>query len=176
MVTTEELGAIELFAVLGPDERERLARAAADITLAPGEYAAHEGEERALFAVLEGRIQPVKLTDGIARVVGERAPGEIFGEVPIALGTVFPVGFRAAETSRVLRVEARDYHAVAATRPSSPPRSAGWPPTASADRTGCRASPPSRPRPARSSSGRAGTRRARSCCASSTATRSRTGG
>ena len=117
MVTTEELGAIELFAVLSPDERERLARAAADITLAPGEYAAHEGEERALFAVLEGRIQPVKLTDGIARVVGERAPGEIFGEVPIALGTVFPVGFRAAETSRVLRVEARDYHTVAATRP-----------------------------------------------------------
>jgi len=33
------------------------------------------------------------------------------------LGTVFPVGFRAAEASRVMRLEAPDYHAVAATAP-----------------------------------------------------------
>src|SRR5262249_59736479 len=37
--------------------------------------------------------------------------------VRMALGTVFPVGFRAAEGSRVMRVEARDYHAVAAVAP-----------------------------------------------------------
>ncbi len=67
--------------------------------------------------MLGGRIEPVKLVDGIARVVGERGPGEIFGEVPIALGTVFPVGFRANETSRIMRVEAHDYHAVAAVVP-----------------------------------------------------------
>jgi thioredoxin reductase (NADPH) len=90
---------------------------AADITLAAGEFAADEGGERALFAVLAGRIEPVKTVDGIARVVGERRPGEIFGEVPIALGTVFPVGFRAAEPSRVLRLEPHDYHAIAAVAP-----------------------------------------------------------
>jgi thioredoxin reductase (NADPH) len=117
MVTAEDIGAIAVFAALGPPERERLSRAAADITLAPGEYAAHEGSERALFAVLEGCIEPVKVVDGIERVVGERRAGDIFGEVPIALGTVFPVGFRAAETSRVMRVEAHDYHAVAAVVP-----------------------------------------------------------
>ena len=33
------------------------------------------------------------------------------------LGTVFPVGFRAAETSRVMRVEPHDYHAIAAVAP-----------------------------------------------------------
>ncbi len=117
MVTTDEIGAVAIFAALGPAERERLSRAAADISLMPGEYAVHEGEERALFAVLEGRIEPIKLVDGIERVVGERRPGDIFGEVPIALGTVFPVGFRAAETSRIMRVEAHDYHAVAAVVP-----------------------------------------------------------
>jgi thioredoxin reductase (NADPH) len=117
MVTTDEIVAVALFAALGPAERERLSRAAADITLVPGEYAAHEGSERALFAVLEGRIEAIKLVDGIGRVVGERRPGDIFGEVPIALGTVFPVGFRAAEASRVMRVEASDYHAVAAVHP-----------------------------------------------------------
>ena len=67
--------------------------------------------------MLEGRIEAVKLVDGIERVVGERHPGDVFGEVPIALGTVFPVGFRAAEPSRVMRIEARDYHAVAAVAP-----------------------------------------------------------
>src|SRR5262245_21650299 len=117
MVTADEIGSVAVFAALDPAERERLSRAAADISLVPGEYAAHEGGERALFAVLEGRIEAVKLVDGIERVVGERHPGDVFGEVPIALGTVFPVGFRAAEGSRVMRVEAQDYHAVAAVAP-----------------------------------------------------------
>jgi thioredoxin reductase (NADPH) len=117
MVTPDEIAAVPLFASLGQAEREQLSRAAADITLAPGEYAAPEGSERALFAVLEGRIEPVKHVDGIARVVGNRDPGDIFGEVPIALGTVFPVGFRAAEQSRVMRIEAPDYHAVASMAP-----------------------------------------------------------
>src|SRR5438477_12114214 len=111
MVTTDEIGEISVFAVLGPAERERLSRAAADVSLVPGEYAAHEGGERALFAVLRGRIEPVKLVDGIERVLGERGEGDVFGEVPITLGTVFPVGFRAAEPSRVMRIEPHDYHA-----------------------------------------------------------------
>src|SRR5947208_3893589 len=117
MVTTDEIARISVFAALGPAERERLSRAAADLSLVPGEYAADEGGERALFAVLEGRIEAVKLVDGIERVVGERLPGDIFGEVPITLGTVFPVGFRAAERSRVMRVEPPDYHTVAALAP-----------------------------------------------------------
>src|SRR5919108_2319095 len=117
MVTAEEIGAIALFAALGESARERLCRAAADITLRPGEYAAHERDDRALFAVLEGRIEAVKTVDGIERVVGERHPGDVFGEVPIALGTVFPVGFRAAEPTRVMRLEPRDYHAIASAVP-----------------------------------------------------------
>src|SRR5436190_12356870 len=104
MVTAGEIGSVPIFADLSPADRDRLARVAADISLMPGEYAAHEGDERALFAVLEGRIEPIKLVDGIERVVGKRDPGDIFGEVPISLGTVFPVGFRAAVTSRVLRI------------------------------------------------------------------------
>jgi thioredoxin reductase (NADPH) len=117
VVTADEIAAIRVFEGLSPGARERLARAAADITLVPGEFAAHEGAERALFAVLDGRIEAVKLVDGIERVVGQRQPGDIFGEVPITLGTVFPVGFRAAAESRVMRVDPHDYHAVAADAP-----------------------------------------------------------
>ena len=117
MVTAEEIGSIEVFASLGADGRARLCRMAADLRLAAGEYAVDEGAERALFAVLEGRIEAVKLMDGIERILGDRGPGDLFGEVPIVLGTAFPVGFRAAEASRVVRVEANDYHAVAAVSP-----------------------------------------------------------
>ena len=117
MVTAEDVARVAIFSELDPADCERLARAAADLRLVAGEYAAHEGAERALFAVLEGKIEAVRLVDGVARVVGEREVGDIFGEVPITLGTVFPVGFRAAEPSRVMRVEPQDYHAVAAVAP-----------------------------------------------------------
>lgn len=117
MITPEEIGEISTFSSLTPADRERLARAAADISLTAGEFAAQEGDERAIFAVLAGRIEAVKVTDGIERVVGERDPGELFGEVPIVLGTVFPVGFRAAEPTRVMRVEAAAYHSLAAVAP-----------------------------------------------------------
>jgi thioredoxin reductase (NADPH) len=117
MVTSDEIRTVAIFAALDPLDLERLSRAAADISLQPGEYAVQEGDERALFAVLEGHIEAIKLVDGIERRVGERSPGDIFGEVPISLGTVFPVGFRAARRSRVARVEPSDYHAVAAVAP-----------------------------------------------------------
>ena len=117
MVTAEEVAGIEVFAMLGTAEHGRVARAAADVSLVAGEYAANEGEDRALFAVLEGRIEAVKTVDGTVRVVGERLPGDVFGEVPIVLGTVFPVGFRAAVQSRVFRIEPAEYHAIAAVDP-----------------------------------------------------------
>ncbi len=118
MVTAEDVRRVHIFSDLDRLACERLSRAAADISLATGEHAAYEGDERALFALLDGRIEAVKVVDGIDRVVGERHPGDIFGEVPITLGTLFPVGFRAAESSRIMRIEPSDYHAVAAFSPN----------------------------------------------------------
>jgi thioredoxin reductase (NADPH) len=117
MVTPEEIAEIPLFSGLPDADRIRLSRAAADISLAAGEYAVHEEDERALFVVLQGRIEVVKLVDGIARVLGERLPGAIFGEVPITLGSSFPSGFRAAAASRVMRIAPRDYYAAASVAP-----------------------------------------------------------
>src|SRR5256884_420143 len=82
-ITADEVGRVKIFEDLSEADRVKVARAAADITLQAGEYAAYEGGERALFALLDGRIEAVKLD----RVVGERIPGDIFGEVPITFGT-----------------------------------------------------------------------------------------
>ena len=74
MVTADEIAGVSIFADLGPVERERLSRVAADIRLVPGEYAVHAGDERALFAVLEGRLETVAL-DGRDRACRRRPRG-----------------------------------------------------------------------------------------------------
>ena len=117
MITAEEIRGVAIFAGLDRLDCERLAHAAADIGLVAGEYAAEQGSDRALFAVLAGRIEAVRISEGTERVVGSRLPGDIFGEVPITLGSAFPVGFRAAEPSRVLRLEPHDFHALASIAP-----------------------------------------------------------
>jgi thioredoxin reductase (NADPH) len=117
MVVAEELAAVPVLASVAADDLARLARAAGDVHLATGEYAVHEGGERALFVVLSGRIEVTKAIDGIERVIGARAPGQIFGEVPITFGTPFQGSYRATEPTRVMHIAARDYHVLAATNP-----------------------------------------------------------
>jgi thioredoxin reductase (NADPH) len=117
MVTADEIGRVAVFADLAPGQRDALSRVAADIALVPGEYAVHEGDGPALFGMLEGRIEVVRLVDGVERVIGERNPGDILGEISITLGMPHPAGFRAAEPSRVFRLESHDYRAVADVDP-----------------------------------------------------------
>jgi len=117
MLTMDDVRAVPLFSSLPDAELERLVRTSADISLRPGEYAVHEGGERALFAVLSGKLEVVKLFDGVERTLGWRLAGTIFGEVPLAFATPFPGAYRAAEPSRVMRVEPQHWFAVAAAAP-----------------------------------------------------------
>ncbi|HKA45457.1 MAG TPA: FAD-dependent oxidoreductase [Burkholderiales bacterium] len=117
MLTIDDVRAIPLFSALAAVELERLARTSADLHLAPGEFAVPEGGDPALYAVLSGKIEVVKVFDGVERRLGWRVPGAIFGEVPIALGSPFPGGYRAVEPSRVFRVDLKEYYAVAAASP-----------------------------------------------------------
>jgi len=86
MLTTDEIRAVPLFSVLDLDALDHLARTSEDMHLKAGEFAVHEGGERALFAVLAGQLEVIKLFDGVERRLVWRVPGTIFGEVPIALG------------------------------------------------------------------------------------------
>ncbi len=157
MVTAEEIGRVSVFADLEPAERDWLARLVADITLAPGESAVNEGDARALFGVLEGRIQVHRLVDGVESVIGERRPGDVFGEMSIAFGMLHPGGFRAAEASRVFRIDLDDYHALVAAAPEVGERVG----LLAMHRLGgpkvCRLERPHRPRSERSSSANGGT-------------------
>ena len=117
MFSTDELASLPLFSSVPAEEVARVAAVAADIALASGEYAAHEGDERALFIVVSGRIEVTKSIEGVVRTIGVRVPGQIFGEIPIVFGTPFQGSFHATEPSRVLQLEARQFHALAAAVP-----------------------------------------------------------
>jgi thioredoxin reductase (NADPH) len=117
MVTAEEIRGVAVFADLEPADLERLAGVVADITLVPGEFAVNEGDGRALFGVLTGRLEVLRRVDGVESVIGERKPGDIFGEMAIAFGMLHPAGFRAVETTRVFRIELDDFQALAAAAP-----------------------------------------------------------
>jgi thioredoxin reductase (NADPH) len=117
MLTLDDIRAVPLFSTLSDAELDHLANTSADLHLCPGEFAVHEGGERALYAVLSGRMEVVKLFDGVERTLGWRVPGTIFGEVPLALSSPFPGAYRAAEPSRVMRVDAQRYYALAAASP-----------------------------------------------------------
>ena len=53
MIGPEEVARIAVFSGLAAEDRAQVAAVAADITLVPGEFAAQEGDERALFGLLE---------------------------------------------------------------------------------------------------------------------------
>jgi len=117
MLTVEEIKAVPLLSTLAAGELDRIAQSCADIHLAAGEFAVSEGGERAFFAVLAGKIEVVKQIDGVERTLGWRTPGAIFGEVPIALASPFPAGYRASEPSRVIRLDIQQYYALASASP-----------------------------------------------------------
>ena len=118
MLTIDDIRVIPLFSTLPVTELERLAQSSADLHLSAGEFAVPEGGDRALYAVLAGKIEVVKMIDGIERTLGWRVPGEIFGEVPMTFGTTFVAGYRASEPSRVLLVDPKQYYTVAAASPA----------------------------------------------------------
>ncbi|WP_426321066.1 FAD-dependent oxidoreductase [Microbacterium sp. E-13] len=125
MITADDLRALHAFAAAPEEALRYLASAVEDIRLVPGEYFAHEGDDRALFIVVEGLAEITKVVNGEERVIGTRTPGRFFGEVPMTLSTPFPASGRAAGPTRVLKLEPSAYYTLAALAPSVPELVAG---------------------------------------------------
>jgi thioredoxin reductase (NADPH) len=118
MLTRADVQTVPLFAALAAADIDRLARSSADLHVAAGDHVLHPGaEERALFAVLAGTLAVYTVVDGVERSLYELGPGDVFGVVPITIGTKFYAGYRAKEPVRVMRVGIRAYHAIAASSP-----------------------------------------------------------
>jgi thioredoxin reductase (NADPH) len=117
VITVDELAKLPLFSTLGEKELDFLSRSVEDLRVVPGEYAGHEGDARALFVMVEGKTELTKLVYGVETVIAIRLPGELAGEVPITLSTPLPASVRAVEPTRILKLNAKVFHTLAAMAP-----------------------------------------------------------
>lgn len=112
MITPDMVRSIPLFAVLDEETVAMIARSAADVRLHAGDWFVYEGEAPAFFALIDGRFEVLKRYGSDLRQLAVREPGEFMGEIPIVLGGSFIAGARALESSRLLRLEPRDFRRV----------------------------------------------------------------
>lgn len=117
MITPDLLAKAPLFANLDRDTLDFLARTVADVHVVSGEYVVHEGDGRALYVIVEGSFEVTKVVDGIERVIAQRGPGDVFGEVPMTLGALFFASIRAIAPSRIVRLDAHGYHSLCVRAP-----------------------------------------------------------
>jgi thioredoxin reductase (NADPH) len=119
MITSAELETIPLFSGVEEQERRRLARRAADISLEPGEWLVREGEEPRFFVVLEGELEAIKDIVGQRQVLGRSVAGDFSGETPIFMGTASIVSVRAVTKCRVARFERQQLQELVRDSPSA---------------------------------------------------------
>jgi thioredoxin reductase (NADPH) len=110
MITAESLTIIPLFAKIPHDERASLAARAADVRLRQDEWLISEGQTAGFYGLLEGKLSVVKSIGGQERELVRYGPGDYFGEVPLLLGSPAVASVRALQPSRVMRLDAADFH------------------------------------------------------------------
>jgi thioredoxin reductase (NADPH) len=115
VITAPQLQAVPLLSNVPEQELAVIASRAADIHLRPNDWLIQEGEVPAFFIVLSGKIIVSKLVGGIERVINTYRPGDYMGEVPLLLGAPALASLRAAEPTRVARLDPNDFHQLIAS-------------------------------------------------------------
>ena len=119
MITSTDLAQVPLFAGVEEAERQRLARKAADIRLAPGEFLIREGEEPRFFVIFAGELDVLKNIVGQFRDLGRSVAGEFSGETPIFMGVPQIVSLRAVTPVRAARFERQQLQELVRDSPSA---------------------------------------------------------
>jgi signal transduction histidine kinase len=118
-VNPSELRRIALLADL-PDERlEELARHGREITLGPGEYLFHEGEEATFLSLLlEGQLETTRTVAGDELPFLSHEAGGFLGAISLVTGDVYRGSTRSIGESRVFLLEPEAFRALLVSEPS----------------------------------------------------------
>jgi thioredoxin reductase (NADPH) len=117
MVNFDTVRSAILFASLNDQQCTNVVNQSAEIEVAPNGYLTYEGEAPAFYYFLTGTFELTKRVGAVEQLVHTRTAGEHIGEVPILLGTAFPVSVRAVGPARVLRLDAQDFRRLMADLP-----------------------------------------------------------
>jgi thioredoxin reductase (NADPH) len=115
VITADNLKVTPLLSCLPDRELAVIASRAADIYLRPNDWLIQEGEVPAFFIVLSGKIIVSKLVGGIERVINTYKAGDYMGEVPLLLGSPAIASLRAAEATRIARLDPSDFQQLIAS-------------------------------------------------------------
>jgi thioredoxin reductase (NADPH) len=119
MITTDALSHIPLFESARDEALETILSRSADVRVNAGDWVVLEGEAAAFHVVVEGRCEIVKMVAGAEQVLDVVEAGGFFGEVPLLLGSGFLAGVRATLPSRLMRLDAVDFHELVAKCPNA---------------------------------------------------------
>ena len=109
MITAALLRAVPLLAEVPEAELAVIAERAADIHLRTNDWLIQEGEVPSFFIVISGSLDVYKTIAGGERLINHYGPGDYGGEVPILLGAPAIASLRAAEPSRICRLDQVDF-------------------------------------------------------------------
>jgi NTE family protein len=97
-----ELAGVSLFGVLEPDELQRLAELAVEVTYHTGDTVCREGEEGdTFFVVISGELDVWGGPEG-DRVINRLGPGEVLGEMALLTGSKRAATVTVARSARLL--------------------------------------------------------------------------
>ncbi|MBV9719208.1 MAG: FAD-dependent oxidoreductase [Candidatus Eremiobacteraeota bacterium] len=119
MITADTLARIPLFESAEEGALTTIVERSADVRVAAGDWAVLEGEAAAFYVVLKGKLEIVKVIGGAEHVVDVVERGGFFGEVPLLLGSGFLSSIRAIEPSRLMRLDAIEFHELVARCPDA---------------------------------------------------------
>ena len=119
MIIPADIAAYEPYSGLPPSLLERIAGRAADIVANEGDFVVYAGESAAFFTVLEGEVEVLQRYGGEVVQLTTFDPGESFGEMQLVLGTDATADVRALRPSRLLRIDAIDFHVMTAQSESA---------------------------------------------------------
>jgi signal transduction histidine kinase len=91
---------------------------AEEIRLEDGEWACHEGEDAALFLLVQGEIRVIKQETGSEMQLAMHETGAFFGEIPLTMGTQFFAGGQAAGSVLVFRLDEAAFWSLFASCPT----------------------------------------------------------
>jgi len=109
MITAALLRNVPLLAEVPDAELAVIAARAGDIQLRANDWLIQEGEVASFFIVISGSLDVYKSIAGGERLINHFGPGEYGGEVPILLGAPAIASLRAAEPSRICRLDQADF-------------------------------------------------------------------
>ena len=121
MITPEALAHLPLFESARDEALATIVSRSADLHVNAGDGSCSKAKPRPSTSWSRAGARSSRLIAGAEQIVDVVEPGGFFGEVPLLLGSGFLAGVRAVAPSRLMRLEAIDFHELVASCPERKP-------------------------------------------------------